>query len=118
MVHDKDCKEAVWVFDAGVGHLDEDVCVFLKVDHEFLLLLHVSELVLVHAVSVMEEQVVLTSQLDLDLVDLSLACGTVEQKNLNSDSLQCAYFLRTGTWVLNSELKWRLAIEHHHVTLS
>lgn len=70
MVHDKDCEEAVRVLDARVGHFDEDVGVLLKVNHQFLLLLHVAELVLVHTVRVVEEQVVFTRQFHLDLLDL------------------------------------------------
>ena len=58
------------VFDARIGHLDEYVGILLEVDHEFLLLLHVAELILVHAMRVMEEQVVLTRQFDLHLMNL------------------------------------------------
>ena len=85
----------MWVFDAGVGHLDEDVGVFLEVDHELLLLLHVSEFVFVHAVSVVEEQIVLTRQLDFHLVNLTLTGGAVEQKHLDSDCLERANLLGT-----------------------
>ena len=70
MIHDEDGEEAMRVFDARVGHLDEYVGILLKVDHELLLLLHVAELVLVHAMRVVKEQVVLTCQLNLNLVDL------------------------------------------------
>ena len=83
------------VFDAGIGHFDEDIGVFLEVDHELLLLLHVSEFVFVNAVSVVKEQIVLTGQLDLHLVNLALASGAVEQKNLDSDCLKCANLLGT-----------------------
>ena len=85
----------MWVFDARVGHLDEDVGVFLEVDHELLLLLHVSEFVLVNAVSVVEEQIVFTRQLDFHLVNLALAGSAVEQKHLDSDCLKCANLLGT-----------------------
>lgn len=77
MVHDEDSQEAVRVFDAGVGHLDEDVCILLEVHHQLLLLLHVTEFVFIHAMRVMEEQVVLTRQLYLDLVDLPLNCSVL-----------------------------------------
>lgn len=59
MIHNKNCEETVWVFDSRISHLDENVCIFLEVDHEFLLLLHMTELVLVNAVCVVEKQVVL-----------------------------------------------------------
>ena len=58
------------VFDARIGHLDENVGILLEVNHELLLLLHVAELVLVNVMRVVEEQVVLTCQLNLHLVDL------------------------------------------------
>ena len=78
MVHDKDGEEAVRVLDARVCHLDEDVSVLLKVYHQLLLLLHVAELVLINTVRVVEEQVVLTRQLNFDLLDL-ISTGPVEQ---------------------------------------
>jgi len=55
VVHDEDCQEAVRVLDARVGHFYEDVRVFLEVDHQLLLLLHVPESVLVDTVRVMEK---------------------------------------------------------------
>jgi hypothetical protein len=33
MVHDEYSEEAVWVFDARIGHFDEYIGVFLKIDH-------------------------------------------------------------------------------------
>lgn len=59
MIHNENGEETVRVFDCRIGHLDKDVGIFLEVDHEFLLLLHVTELVFVHAVCVVEKQVVL-----------------------------------------------------------
>ena len=58
------------VFDARIGHLDENVGILLEVYHEFLLLLHVAELVLVNVMRIVEEQVVLTCKFNLHLVDL------------------------------------------------
>ena len=46
---------------------------FLEVNHEFLLLLHVTELVFINAVCVVEKQVILASQLDLHLMYLLLS---------------------------------------------
>ena len=77
VVHNEDCKETVGVFDARIRHLDEDVGILLEVYHQLLLLLHVTELVFIHAVRVMEEQVVLTCQLHLDLMDLPLNCSVL-----------------------------------------
>ena len=61
------------LFDAWVGHPDEDVGVLLEVDHQFLLLLHVAELILVDTVRIVEEKIVLTCQLHFNLVDLALS---------------------------------------------
>ena len=77
VVHDEDRQEAVRVLDARISHLDEYVGILLEIDHEFLLLLHVPEFVFIHAVRVMEEQVVLTRQLNFDLVDLPLNCSVL-----------------------------------------
>jgi len=60
----------MWVFNARIGHLDENVGILLEVDHELLLLLHVAELIFVHAVRIVEEQVILTCQFNLHLMDL------------------------------------------------
>lgn len=50
----------MWVLDATIGHFNEDIGILLEINHQFLLLLHVSELVFIHAVRVVEEQVVFT----------------------------------------------------------
>ena len=60
----------MWVFNARIGHLDENVGILLEVDHELLLLLHVAELIFVNAVRIVEEQVILTCQFNLHLMDL------------------------------------------------
>ena len=60
----------MWVLDATIGHFNEDIGILLEINHQFLLLLHVPELVFIHAVRVVEEQVVLTRQFYLDLLDL------------------------------------------------
>ena len=70
MIHDKHCEEAMRVLNARVSHFNEDIGILLEINHEFLLLLHVSELVFINAVCVMEEQVILTGQFDLDLMNL------------------------------------------------
>ena len=72
VVHDEDRQEAVRVLDARISHLDEYVGILLEIDHEFLLLLHVPEFVLIYAVGVVEKQVVLARQLHLHLMDLAL----------------------------------------------
>ena len=74
MVHYEHRKEAVRVLYARIGHLHEDVGIFLEVHHQLLLLLHVSEFVLIHFVCVVEEEIVFTRQLNLHLVDLTLSC--------------------------------------------
>ncbi len=73
VIHDEDSQEAVRVFDARVGHFDEDIGVLLEIYHQFLLLLHEAESVFVHAVSVVEKQVIFTCKFNLDLLDLVLA---------------------------------------------
>jgi len=73
MVHDEDSQKAVRVFDARVRHLYKNVCIFLEVHHELLLLLHVAESVFIYTVCVMEKQIVFTRQLDFDLLNLILA---------------------------------------------
>ena len=100
MIHNENSEEAVRVLDGRIGHLDKNVCIFLEVDHEFLLLLHVTELVFVHAVSVVEKQVVLAGQLDLHLVDLVLP-GPVQEEHLDPDGLECTDFLWSLTRVLD-----------------
>ena len=72
VVHDEDRQEAVRVLDARISHLDEYVGILLEIDHEFLLLLHVPEFVLIYTVGVVEKQVVLARQLHLHLMDLAL----------------------------------------------
>ena len=89
------------VFDARICHLDENVGILLEVYHEFLLLLHVAELVLVHAMRIVEEQVVLTCQLNLHLVNL-VGVSSVEEENFYSDGFKSAHFLRALTRILNS----------------
>ena len=116
VVHDKDGQEAVRVLDAGVGHLYEDVCVLLEVNHELLLLLHVSEFVFIHAMSVVKEQVVLACQFHLDLMDCVIIIS-IQKKHFDSNRLECTNFLWSLTRVLNPQLKWRLSIKHDHVSL-
>ena len=86
VIHDEDGKEAVWILDARVCHLYKDVCILLEVYHQLLLLLHVTELVLIYTVCVVEEQVVLARQLYLDLVDLILASTMLEIENIRLGS--------------------------------
>ena len=70
MIHNEDSKETVWIFDARVRHFHKDIGIFLEVYHQFLLLLHVSELILVYHVCVVEEKVIFAGQLYFNLVDL------------------------------------------------
>ena len=91
----------MWVLDSRIGHFDENVCIFLEVDHELLLLLHVTELVFVNAVCIVEKQVILTRQLDLHLMDLILT-GTVQEKHFDPDGLKCTDLLWSLAWILNS----------------
>lgn len=60
----------VGLFDAAVDHLDEDVGIFVELDHELLVLLHLSEAVFVHYVGVVEEEVVLRGQLNLHILNV------------------------------------------------
>ena len=89
------------IFDARICHLDENVGILLEVDHEFLLLLHVAELVLVNVMRIVEEQVVLACQLYLHLVDL-IRVGAIEEENFYSDGFEGADFLGSLTRILNS----------------
>ena len=107
----------MWVFDSRISHLDENVCIFLEVDHEFLLLLHMTELVLVNAVCVVEKQVVLAGQLDLNLVDLVLT-STVQKENFDPDGLKCTDLLWSLARILNSQFEWCFAVKHHRMSLS
>ena len=117
MIHNENSEETVRVFDCRIGHLDKDVGIFLEVDHEFLLLLHVTELVFVHAVCVVEKQVVLAGQLNLNLVDLILT-GTIQEKYFNPDCLKSTDLLWSLAWILDSQLEGRLTVKHHRVSLS
>lgn len=45
--------------DAAVDHLDENIGIFIELYHEFLVLLHLPEAVLINNVSIVEEKVVL-----------------------------------------------------------
>lgn len=78
MVHDENSEETLRVLNARVGHLYIDVGVLLKIDHKFLLLLHVSEFVFVNNMRVVEEKVIFTCQFNLDLVDLSRTLCTIQ----------------------------------------
>ena len=117
MIHNENSEETVWVLYRRIGHFDENVCIFLEVDHEFLLLLHVTELVFVNAVCIVEKQVILTSQLDLHLMDLILT-GTVQKKHFDPDGLKCTDLLWSLAWILDSQLKRCLAVKHHRMSLS
>ena len=68
-VHDEDGEERVRLLNARVDHLDQDVGVVGELNHELLVLLHVTEAVLVDDVGVVEEKVVLTGQLNLDILE-------------------------------------------------
>ena len=117
MIHNENSEETVWILDSRIGHFDKNVCIFLEVNHELLLLLHVTELVFVHAVCIVEKQVILTRQLDLHLMDLILP-GTVQKKNFDPDGLECTDLLWSLAWILDSQLKRRLAVKHHRMSLS
>jgi len=67
------------LFDARVGHLDEDSSVLLEGDHELLFLLHLTERVLGDNVRVMEEEVVLARQLHLHVLDLVWTFASLSQ---------------------------------------
>lgn len=60
----------MWLFDAAVDHLDEYVGVFIEFDHKLLVLLHLSEAVFVNDVSIVEEQIVLRSELNFYVLDV------------------------------------------------
>lgn len=74
-VHDEHSQERVRLLDAGVHHLDQNVRVISKLDHKLLVLLHVAEAVLVDDVGIVEEQIVLTSQLDFDVLQITGVCS-------------------------------------------
>lgn len=60
----------MWLFDAAVDHLNEYVGVFIEFDHKLLVLLHLSEAVLINDVSIVEEEIVLRSELNFDVLDV------------------------------------------------
>ena len=66
---------------------------------------------------VVEEQVILTCQLDFHILDAILTDAS-KKKHFDPDCFQCTDFLRPLLGVLNSQLKWSLSIEHYCVTLS
>jgi hypothetical protein len=43
------------LFDARVYHLNQDIWVFIEINHQFLSLLHLAEAVLINEVSIVEE---------------------------------------------------------------
>jgi hypothetical protein len=45
----------MWFFDAAINHFDKDIWVFIKLDHELLNLLHLSEIVFIYDMSIVEE---------------------------------------------------------------
>ena len=104
------------LLDARVDHLDQDVRVVAELDHQFLVLLHVSEAVLVNDVGVVEEQVVLRSELNLDILKsawLALfgqLAFTYQLQDLHADGLERADLLRAAVRVLDTQFKRRLSI--------
>ena len=68
-IHNEHGEERVRFLDARVDHFDQDVGVVGELNHQLLVLLHVTEAVFVDDVRVVEEQIVLTSQLDLDVLE-------------------------------------------------
>ena len=60
----------VGFFDARVHHLNEHFVELLKLDHQFLLLLHFAEAVFGEHPCVVEKQVALTGQLNPEVFNL------------------------------------------------
>lgn len=69
-LHQIDSEMVVWLLDAVVEHTNEHVGVVSEVDHELLVVLHQLERLEVTPMSVQEEQITLSRQLDFDGVDL------------------------------------------------
>lgn len=84
----------MWFLDARVEHLDQNVRVFGKIDHELLPLLHVPERVVIDSMCVMEEQIVLRGQLNPDLLDLLLVLAT-QYHDFTTDCLEGTHLLRS-----------------------
>ena len=74
----------VWFFDAVVQHFYDYGAVVWKVDHQLLALLHLPEPLLVHRVGIVEEQVVLRSQLDPYVCRLLLVALYVSKRPSSS----------------------------------
>lgn len=60
----------MWLLDARVDHLDQDVCVVSEFYHKFLVLLHVSEAIFLNKMSIVEEQVILRCELNFDILEI------------------------------------------------
>ena len=82
-MHDEYGKEALWLFDTGVGHFHEDVGIFVEIDHEFLLFLHLSETILINYMCVMEKEIIFRCQLNFNLFYLILTLSTLFKANMH-----------------------------------
>jgi hypothetical protein len=60
----------MWFFDAAINHFDKDIWVLIELDHELLNFLHLSKSVFIHDMSIVEEQIVLGSQLNLYILNV------------------------------------------------
>ena len=60
----------MWLFNARVYHLDKDVCIVYKFNHQLLVLLHMSERILINNMGVVEKQVILRRKLNLDVLNI------------------------------------------------
>jgi len=58
------------LLDAGVDHFHQDIGIVIKFDHKLLLLLHGTEAILIYQVCIMEEEVILWSELHFNILDV------------------------------------------------
>ena len=103
-----------------------------------------SERILIHKVSIVEEKVIFRCQLYFHILNLAVFTlykqiiiiniqysnnlksskqskvkqSTYKCQNLNSNGLQCPNLLGPTIWILNTQLKWRLSIIQHLVSFS
>jgi hypothetical protein len=45
----------VWLLNAAIDHLDENIGILVEFNHQLLLILHLSEGVLIHTVGIVEK---------------------------------------------------------------
>ena len=57
-------------FDARINHFDKDIWILVEFNHQLLVLLHLAERVFIYLVRIVEKQVVLTCELNFNILKL------------------------------------------------